>query len=48
MVVQSAAAPNGGYDAIVSLQIASLEQALVAHGAALQVLPLPYELLADI
>ena len=48
MVVQAAAAPAGGWDAIVSLQIASVEESLTAGGVALQLLPLPYELLADI
>ncbi|QIL72616.1 folate-binding protein YgfZ [Diaphorobacter sp. HDW4B] len=50
-VVQTAASPNGGLDALVSLQIASAEEALHAgstSGPALQVQPLPYELLADI
>ncbi|MEG0676023.1 MAG: folate-binding protein [Comamonas sp.] len=61
-VVQAAASPLGGWDAIVSMQIASASRLdLFAHaalneghaadataGAALQVLPLPYELLADI
>ncbi|GEQ77794.1 folate-binding protein [Comamonas testosteroni] len=61
-VVQAAAAPQGGWDAIVSMQIASsTRDDLFAHaalaegqsadadkGIALQLLPLPYELLADI
>lgn len=61
-VVQSAAAPQGGWDAIVSMQIASATRDdLFAHaalaegqsadagqGIALKVLPMPYELLADI
>lgn len=61
-VVQAAAAPDGGWDAIVSMQIASsTRDDLFAHtalaegqsadagkGIALQILPLPYELLADI
>ena len=61
-VVQAAAAVQGGWDAIVSMQIASsTRDDLFAHaalaegqsadagkGIALQVLPLPYELLADI
>lgn len=61
-VVQAAAAPEGGWDAIVSMQIASAthddlfahaaltegQSADAAQGIALQVLPLPYELLADI
>jgi hypothetical protein len=49
MVVQSAMAPDGGADAIVSLQLAALESGpLLAAGSALQVLPLPYPLLEDI
>jgi folate-binding protein YgfZ len=48
MVVQAAAAPAGGFDAIVSLQIASTDEALNAGGVALALQPLPYELLADI
>ncbi|MEG1130479.1 MAG: folate-binding protein, partial [Comamonas sp.] len=61
-VVQAAAAPEGGWAAIVSMQIASStrddlfahaalaegQSADAAHGVALQVQPLPYELLADI
>lgn len=61
-VVQAAAAPDGGWDAIISMQIASsTRDDLFAHtalaegqsadagkGIALQILPLPYELLADI
>lgn len=61
-VVQAAAAPDGGWDAIVSMQISSATRDdLFAHtalaegqsadagkGIALQILPLPYELLADI
>ena len=45
------AAPAGGFDAIVSLQIASTDEALhmgAADGVALALQPLPYELLADI
>ena len=48
MVVQCAAAPAGGFDAIVSLQVASTEEALNVAGSALALQPLPYELLADI
>ena len=48
MVVQAAAAPAGGCDAIVSLQIASTDEALHVAGTALALQPLPYELLADI
>ena len=50
-VVQTAASPNGGLDALVSLQIASAEEALHAgstSGPTLNLQPLPYELLADI
>ena len=52
MVVQAAAAPDGGWDAIVSLQIAAMQDGTLALGAVdgptLTLLPLPYELLADI
>jgi len=52
LVVQAAAAPGGGWDAIVSLQIAALQdgslQLGTAGGPALALLPLPYALLADI
>ena len=48
MVVQCAAAPAGGFDAIVSLQVASTDEALTVAGTALALQPLPYELLADI
>ena len=54
LVVQAAPAPAGGVDAIVSLQIASADQALQVGGTpegggvALALQPLPYELLADI
>ncbi len=51
-VAQVAAHPLGGWDAIVSMQITAADgQALTAgspQGAALQLQPLPYELLADI
>lgn len=51
-VAQVAANPTGGFDAIVSMQINATDgQALklgAADGAALSLLPLPYELLADI
>ena len=61
-VVQAAAAPGGGWDALVSMQIASStrddlfahaalsegQSADTANGIDLQLLPLPYELLADI
>jgi folate-binding protein YgfZ len=52
VVVQAAAAPEGGWDAIVSLQLAAMQDGSLhvgaADGAALSLLPLPYELLADI
>jgi folate-binding protein YgfZ len=51
-VVQAAAAPDGSWAAIVSMQIAALEagglHAGSADGVALAVEPLPYPLLADI
>ncbi len=50
-VVQFAKSPNGGVDALVSLQIASADQELHAgstSGPKLQLQTLPYELLADI
>ncbi|MDU7587692.1 MAG: hypothetical protein E7K47_09885 [Acidovorax sp.] len=50
-VVQVAAAPTGGVDALVSLQIAATSGALqvgAAEGVALTLLPLPYALLEDI
>ncbi len=50
-VVQVAAAPTGGVDALVSLQIAATGGALrvgAADGVALTLLPLPYALLEDI
>ncbi|MBH1976829.1 MAG: folate-binding protein YgfZ [Comamonadaceae bacterium] len=51
-VVQAAPAPNGGWDAIVSLQIAAAEQgglrAAAVDGAALTLGSLPYLLLEDI
>jgi folate-binding protein YgfZ len=50
-VVQVAPAPEGGWDAIVSLQIAAAADALRAgtpEGTALTLRALPYELLADI
>jgi hypothetical protein len=52
VVVQAAAAPEGGWDAIVSLQLAAMQDGSLhvgsVDGAALSLLPLPYELLADI
>lgn len=51
-VVQAAAAPDGGYDAIVSAQVSAIKAADLRLGSAtgpvLTVLPLPYPLLADI
>ena len=51
-VVQVAAAPDGGFDALVSLQIAAAEAGGLHAGAptgpALVLLPLPYALLEDI
>ncbi|MBS0468170.1 MAG: folate-binding protein YgfZ [Proteobacteria bacterium] len=47
-VVQAAAAPGGGVDALVSLQIAAAGGHLQVHGVALTLLPLPYTLLEDI
>lgn len=53
-VVQSAAAPNGGVDALLSLQIASatpeagLRVGNAAEGPGVTLLPLPYALLDDI
>lgn len=52
LVVQVAPAPSGGWDAIVSLQLAAVQagglHAGSAGGPALQLLPLPYPLLADV
>ena len=50
-VVQTAQSPQGGVDALVSLQIAATEQPLqvgAAGGVALQLQALPYPLLEDI
>ena len=51
-VVQAAAAPNGGFDAIISAQLSAIETGNMrlgnASGAALDVLPLPYALLEDL
>lgn len=51
-VVQAAANPAGGFDAVVSVQIAAAEagelRAGSASGPALQLQPLPYALLADV
>ena len=51
VVAQAAPAPEGGWDAIVSLQTAAAQAELQvgqAGGPALALLPLPYELLEDI
>jgi folate-binding protein YgfZ len=52
LVVQAAAAPGGGHDAIVSVQISAAEAGHLRLGAAdgpmLALLPLPYPLLYDI
>lgn len=47
-VVQSAAHPAGGYEAVVVLQTSSQAGKLSVAGAELTVLPLPYSLLEDI
>ena len=52
LVAQAAPAPGGGWDAIVSLQVTAAEagglHARRADGPALELLPLPYLLLADV
>jgi len=52
VVVQAAAHPAGGFDALLSLQTSAADgQTLrlgAPDGAALHLLPLPYELLADV
>jgi folate-binding protein YgfZ len=52
LVVQSATAPQGGHDAIVSLQLAALDSGSLHTGSntgpAISLLPLPYALLEDI
>ena len=49
VVAQAAPAPGGGWDAIVSLQLAAAEAGdLRVGGAPLTLLPLPYPLLADV
>jgi len=52
IVAQSAAAPGGGWDAIVSVTIASAEAGKItagfAQGPAVQLTPAPYPLLADV
>lgn len=51
-VVQAAAAPQGGFDAIVSAQLSAIERGALHHassqGSLVQILPLPYTLLEDI
>ena len=51
-VVQAAARPTGGFDAIVSMQISAFEaggvRALAIDGPMLSLQPAPYPLLADI
>ena len=51
-VVQAAAAPQGGFDAIVSAQLSAVERGALHHassqGPLLHILPLPYALLDDI
>jgi folate-binding protein YgfZ len=50
-VVQASKAPSGGFDAIVSLQLAAVDGSLHARdvtGPALKILPVPYDLLADV
>ncbi len=49
LVAQAAAAPGGGWDAIVSLQVSAAEAGDLRVGdAGLALLPLPYPLLADV
>ena len=52
LVAQAAPSPEGGWDAIVSLQLAAAEAGDLHAGAAggpqLKLLPLPYLLLADV
>lgn len=52
LVVQSAAAPQGGFDALVSVQLSAIEAGPLrlksVLGNVLELLPLPYSLLADI
>ena len=51
-VAQAAPSPDGGFDAIVSMQVSAAESGRLTAGSvdgpALSLLPLPYELLADI
>jgi folate-binding protein YgfZ len=52
LVAQAAPAPDGGWDAIVSIQIAAAQDGRLTtggpEGAALSLQPLPYPLLADV
>jgi folate-binding protein YgfZ len=52
LVAQAAPAPAGGWDAIVSMQVAAADHGRLAVGAAagptLSLLPLPYLLMTDI
>jgi len=48
LVVQAAPDPQGGYVAIVSLQLSATEGHLSAGDSEIQLLPLPYPLLEDI
>jgi hypothetical protein len=52
LVAEAAAAPGGGWDAIVSIQIAAAEAGKItsgsAQGAGVQIAPAPYPLLADV
>jgi hypothetical protein len=52
IIAQAAAAPSGGFDAIVSAQVSAFEAGGLhlgsASGPALSVTPPPYPLLADI
>lgn len=52
LVAQAAAAPGGGWDAIVSIQVAASEGGQLTaggpQGAALALQPVPYPLLADV
>lgn len=51
-VVQAAAAPQGGFDAIISAQLAAVQGGVLhlgqCDGPILQILPLPYRLLEDV
>jgi tRNA-modifying protein YgfZ len=52
LVAQAAAAPSGGWDAIVSIQISAAQEGRLSaggpEGAVLSLQPLPYPLLADV